>query len=176
MINWSWPTTINMGRRQSHLTRSSRRWVRILMGLLHQITIDFIWNRWFFYTFQPVLCRVVFALDKKWTTDLLNFFFSYCGKEEVMASIKEEGTRGKRLSYKIRVCLGRDENGRQVSKAMRWSLPDESNLDEHDCHAEQNLCGAAFHCGRSSAVPDEVRERAAGQQGEPYGFLSPKVS
>ena len=36
-----------------------------------------------------------------------------------MASIKEEGTRGKRLSYKIRVCLGRDENGRQVSKAMR---------------------------------------------------------
>lgn len=28
-----------------------------------------------------------------------------------MASIKEEGTRGKRLSYKIRVCLGRDENG-----------------------------------------------------------------
>ena len=31
-------------------------------------------------------------------------------------------------------------------------------------------------CGRSSAVPDEVRERAAGRQGEPYGFLSPKVS
>lgn len=42
-----------------------------------------------------------------------------------MASIKEEGTRGKRLSYKIRVCLGRDENGRQISKAMRWNPPED---------------------------------------------------
>lgn len=42
-----------------------------------------------------------------------------------MASIREEGTRGKRLSYKIRVCLGRDENGRQISKAMRWNPPED---------------------------------------------------
>ena len=42
-----------------------------------------------------------------------------------MASIKEEGTRSKRLSYKIRVCLGRDENGRQISKAMRWNPPED---------------------------------------------------
>ncbi len=42
-----------------------------------------------------------------------------------MASVKEEGTRGKRLSYKIRVCLGRDENGRQISKAMRWNPPED---------------------------------------------------
>ena len=42
-----------------------------------------------------------------------------------MASIKEEGTRGKRLSYKIRVCLGRDENGRQILKAMRWNPPED---------------------------------------------------
>ncbi len=42
-----------------------------------------------------------------------------------MASIKEEGTRGKRLSYKFRVCLGRDENGRQISKAMRWNSPED---------------------------------------------------
>lgn len=42
-----------------------------------------------------------------------------------MASIKEEGTRGKRLSYKFRVCLGRDENGRQISKAMRWNPPED---------------------------------------------------
>ena len=41
-----------------------------------------------------------------------------------MASIKEEGTRGKRLSYKFRVCLGRDESGRQISKAMRWNPPE----------------------------------------------------
>lgn len=41
-----------------------------------------------------------------------------------MASIKEEGTKGKRLSYKIRVCLGRDESGRQISKAMRWNPPE----------------------------------------------------
>ena len=42
-----------------------------------------------------------------------------------MASIKEEGTRGKRLSYKFRVCLGRDENGMQISKAMRWNPPED---------------------------------------------------
>ena len=42
-----------------------------------------------------------------------------------MASIKEEGTRSKRLSYKIRVCLGRDENGRQISKAMRRNPPED---------------------------------------------------
>lgn len=42
-----------------------------------------------------------------------------------MASIKEEGTRSKRLSYKIRVCLGCDENGRQISKAMRWNPPED---------------------------------------------------
>lgn len=42
-----------------------------------------------------------------------------------MASIKEERARGKRLSYKIRVCLGRDENGRQISKAMRWNPPED---------------------------------------------------
>ena len=42
-----------------------------------------------------------------------------------MASIKEEGTRGKRLSYKFRVCLGRDENGRQILKAMRWNPPED---------------------------------------------------
>ena len=41
-----------------------------------------------------------------------------------MTSIKE-GTRSKRLSYKIRACLGRDENGRQISKAMRWNPPDD---------------------------------------------------
>ena len=41
-----------------------------------------------------------------------------------MASI-EEGTRGKHLSYKIRVCLERDENGRQISKAMRWNPPED---------------------------------------------------
>ena len=41
-----------------------------------------------------------------------------------MASIKEERTRDKRLSYKFRVCLGRDENGRQISKAMCWNPPE----------------------------------------------------
>lgn len=42
-----------------------------------------------------------------------------------MASIKEERARGKRLSYKFRVCLGRDENGSQISKAMRWNSPED---------------------------------------------------
>ena len=78
-----------------------------------------------FLYFSACFVLGIFALDNKWTTDLLSFFFSYCGKEEVMASIKEERTRGKRLSYKFRVCLGRDENGRQISKAMRWSPPED---------------------------------------------------
>jgi len=41
-----------------------------------------------------------------------------------MASIKEERTKNKHLSFKIRVCLGRDENGKQISKAMRWHPPE----------------------------------------------------
>ena len=39
--------------------------------------------------------------------------------------LREGRTRGKRLSYKFRVCLGRDENGRQISKAMRWNPPED---------------------------------------------------
>ena len=78
-----------------------------------------------FLYFSACFVLGIFTLDNNWTTDLLNFFFSYCRKEEVMASIKEEGTRGKRLSYKFRVCLGRDENGRQISKAMRWNPPED---------------------------------------------------
>ena len=78
-----------------------------------------------FLYFSACFVLGVFALDNKWTTGPLNFFFSYCGKKEVMASIKEEGTRSKRLSYKFRVCLGRDENGRQISKAMRWNPPED---------------------------------------------------
>ena len=41
-----------------------------------------------------------------------------------MASIKEERTKNKHLSFKIRVCLGRDESGKQISKAMRWHPPE----------------------------------------------------
>ena len=66
-----------------------------------------------------LFCAGHFHLGQQMDNRPSQFLLSYCGKEEVMASIKEEGTRGKRLSYKIRVCLGRDENGRQVSKAMR---------------------------------------------------------
>jgi hypothetical protein len=32
----------------------------------------------------------IFTLDNKWTTELLNFFFSYCGKEEVMDLSKKK--------------------------------------------------------------------------------------
>ena len=60
----------------------------------------------FFLYFPACFVLGVFTLDNKWTTDLLNFFFSsYCGKEEVMASVKEEiitpdfPSPGARLSF-----------------------------------------------------------------------------
>jgi hypothetical protein len=59
-----------------------------------------------FLYFSACFVLGIFALDNKWTTDLLNFFFSsYCGKEEVMASVKEEiitpdsPSPGARLSF-----------------------------------------------------------------------------
>jgi len=59
-----------------------------------------------FLYFSACFVLGVFTLDNKWTTDLLNFFFSsYCGKEEVMASVKEEiitpdsPSPGARLSF-----------------------------------------------------------------------------
>ena len=72
-----------------------------------------------------LFCAGHFHLGQQMDNRPSQFLLSYCGKEEVMASIKEEGTRGKRLSYKFRVCLGRDENGRQISKAMRWNPPED---------------------------------------------------
>ena len=41
-----------------------------------------------------------------------------------MASIKEERTKNKHLSFKIRVCLAREISGKQISKAMRWHPPE----------------------------------------------------
>ena len=66
-----------------------------------------------------LFCAGRFHLGQQMDNRPSQFLLSYCGKEEVIASIKEERTRDKRLSYKFRVCLGRDENGRQISKAMR---------------------------------------------------------
>ncbi len=59
-----------------------------------------------FLYFSVCFVLGIFTLDNDWTTDLLNFFFSsYCGKEEVMASVKEEiitpdsPSPGARLSF-----------------------------------------------------------------------------
>ena len=41
-----------------------------------------------FLYFSACFVLGIFALDNRWTTGPLNFFFSYCGKEEVMASIR----------------------------------------------------------------------------------------
>ena len=71
-----------------------------------------------------LFCAGRFHLGQQMDNRPSQFLLSYCGKEEVIASIKEERTRDKRLSYKFRVCLGRDENGRQISKAMRWNPPE----------------------------------------------------
>ena len=64
-----------------------------------------------FSIFFSLFCAGRFCLGQQMDNRPSQFLLSYCGKEEVMASVKEEGTRGKRLSYKFRVCLGRDENG-----------------------------------------------------------------
>ena len=41
-----------------------------------------------------------------------------------MASIQEVSTSSKYLSFKIRVCLGRDERGKQHFKTMKWHPPE----------------------------------------------------
>lgn len=41
-----------------------------------------------------------------------------------MASIQEVSTSSKHLSFKIRVCLGRDERGKQHFKTMKWHPPE----------------------------------------------------
>ena len=41
-----------------------------------------------------------------------------------MASIQEVSTSSKHLSFKIRVCLGRDERGKQHFKTMKWRPPE----------------------------------------------------
>ena len=41
-----------------------------------------------------------------------------------MASIQEVSTSSKHLSFKIRVCLGRDGRGKQHFKTMKWHPPE----------------------------------------------------
>ena len=42
-----------------------------------------------------------------------------------MAMVKENVKDGKVVSYKFTVFLGRDENGKKLSKCMTWFPPDE---------------------------------------------------
>lgn len=86
-----------------------------------------------------------------------------------MASVKEEGTRGKRLSYKIRVCLGRDENGRQISKAMRWNPPED--MTPAKARKEAQRVAAVWE-----AEQKEVFERQKAQQeGRKTDYDMPEV-
>ena len=47
-----------------------------------------------------------------------------------MASIQEVSTSSKHLSFKIRVCLGRDGRGKQHFKTMKWHPPEGMTPDK----------------------------------------------
>ena len=98
-----------------------------------------------FLYFSVCFVLGVFTLDNKWTTDLLNFFFLTAGRKKLwhLSKKKEQETNVFHTSF---VCLGRDENGRQISKAMRWNPPEgmtpakarkEAQLVAADWEAEQ---------------------------------------
>ena len=86
-----------------------------------------------------------------------------------MASIKEEGTRGKRLSYKFRVCLGRDENGRQISKAMRWNPPED--MTPAKARKEAQRVAAVWEAEQKEAF----ERQKAQQEGRKTDYDMPEV-
>ena len=45
-----------------------------------------------------------------------------------MATIQEKIKGGKIVSFKIKVCLGRDENGKQIFKCKTWYDNEESSV------------------------------------------------
>ena len=65
------------------------------------------------------------GLDNKWTTRESQFLLFLLRKGRTNGIyLREERTKDKHLSFKIRVCLGRDKSGKQISKAMRWHPPE----------------------------------------------------
>lgn len=45
-----------------------------------------------------------------------------------MATITPKEKDGKIIAYKFRTCVGRDENGRQVSRATTWKIPENLSM------------------------------------------------
>ena len=45
-----------------------------------------------------------------------------------MATITPKEKDGKIIAYKFRTCVGRDENGRQVSRATTWKRPENLSM------------------------------------------------
>ena len=45
-----------------------------------------------------------------------------------MATITPKEKDGKIIAYKFRACVGRDENGRQVSRATTWKIPENLSM------------------------------------------------
>ena len=45
-----------------------------------------------------------------------------------MATITPKEKDGKIIAYKFRACVGRDENGKQVSRATTWKIPENLSM------------------------------------------------
>ena len=45
-----------------------------------------------------------------------------------MATITPKEKDGKIIAFKFRTCVGRDENGRQVSRATTWKIPENLSM------------------------------------------------
>ena len=45
-----------------------------------------------------------------------------------MATITPKEKNGKIIAYKFRACVGRDENGKQVSRATTWEIPEHRSI------------------------------------------------
>ena len=90
-----------------------------------------------------------------------------------MASIKEEGTRGKRLSYKFRVCLGRDESGRQISKAMRWNPPE--GMTPAKARKEAQRVAAAWEAEQKEAFERQKAQKEGRKADYTFGQFVDEV-
>ncbi len=59
-----------------------------------------------------------------------------------MAAITPKEKDGKIIAYKFRVCVGRDENGRQVSRATTRQVPE--NLSYGTAGKSRPACGGGL--------------------------------
>ena len=63
-----------------------------------------------------------------WTTSYRKSVGNTTERMLSMATITPKEKDGKIIAYKFRTCVGRDENGRQVSRATTWKIPENLSM------------------------------------------------